>query len=53
MKTINSKKEFKDKNNLNIKRNKIVKLNKKLFLRPSWKISSNKSKYKSPNILCF
>ena len=53
MKTINSKKEFKDKNNLNIKRNKIVKLNKKLFLRPSWKISSNKSKYKSPKSLNF
>jgi hypothetical protein len=46
MKTINSRKEFKDINNLNIKRNKIVKLNKKLFLRSSWKISSNKIKYK-------
>jgi hypothetical protein len=51
MKTINSKKEFKDKNNLNIKKNKILKLNKKLFLRPSWKISANKSKYKPPKFL--
>jgi len=51
MKAINSKKDFKDKNNLNIKRNKIVKLNKKLLLRVSWKISSNKSKYKNPKSL--
>ena len=51
MKTINSKKGFKSKNNLNIKKNKIVKLNKKLILRPSWKISSNKSKYKPPKSL--
>lgn len=51
IKTINSKKEFKEKNNLNIKRNKILKLNKKLFLRPSWKISSNKSKNKPPKSL--
>ena len=51
IKTINSKKEFKEKNNLNIKRNKILKLNKKLFLRPSWKISSSKSKNKPPKSL--
>ena len=41
MKSINFKNEFKDKNKLNIKQRKIVKLNKKLILRPTWKIRTN------------
>ena len=51
MKTINSKKELKDKNYINIKKNKIVKLNKKLLLRPSWKIKQNHVVYNTSKSL--
>ena len=48
--TINPKKEIKTRKNYNIgkiKPNKIVKLNKKLLLKPTWKIKPNRIMYKT------
>lgn len=50
--TINPKKEIKIRKNYNIrniKPNKIVKLNKKLLLKPTWKIKPNHIMYKPLN----